>query len=236
MSERSFIFKEGQIVDQQSLTKGERTRREIMDAARTLFLAQGFSASGMRQIARNVGITPAAIYNHFPSKDELFTALLRREAPFDELFVLWKDTQAQTTEELLARVFRGTVDLFAAHQDYIRLALIDAQERGGVAITSFLPHLAQGALGFYQRLDALNSADGRLHPMLPFVFLRTLVSLIAGYILTEQIIRPSEMLHLPEVDWAQELTDIFLHGVMNPAVAGGRSSRRASPAGKENCP
>jgi AcrR family transcriptional regulator len=208
-------------MDQQSLTKGERTRRTILGAARTLFLAQGYSATSMRQIAQSVGITPAAIYNYFPSKDELFTALLRHEAPFEDLFALWKETQTGTAEELAARVFRGTVDLFIVHQDYVRLALIDAQERGGVTLASFVPQLFQGGMGFYQRLAALDETQGRLRPMPPFVFLRMLVSLIAGYILTELICRPSETLHLPDADWAEELADVFLHGVTLPVAASG---------------
>ncbi|HNS52209.1 MAG TPA: TetR/AcrR family transcriptional regulator [Anaerolineae bacterium] len=207
------------MTDQPSLTRGERTRREILDAARTLFLAQGYSATGMRQIARSAGITPAAIYNHFASKDDLFTSLLRREAPFEQLLVLWSDSQAGTAKELLERVFRGCVDLFSAHQGYIRLALIDAQEREGAAITTFVPQLAQGAMGFYQRMVALDEAQGQLRPMPPFVFLRALVSLIGGYVLMDRLARPSETLQLPSIDWAQELTDVFLHGVLNPPAA-----------------
>lgn len=208
-------------MDRQSLSRGEHTRRDILRGARALFLDQGYSGTGMREIAHAAGITPAAIYNHFPSKDDLFTALLRHEAPFEEMLVLWRDTQAMTAKELVERVFRGIVELFAAHQDYVRLALIDAQEREGVAITSFVPQLAQGATGFYQRLVALDEAHGQLRPMPPFVFLRTFMSLIWGYLLTEQVIRPAETLHLPEMDWAREMTDVFLYGVMKPSAGSG---------------
>jgi hypothetical protein len=48
-----------------------------------------------------------------------------------------------------------------------------------------------------------------------------LASLIAGYILIERIGRPSETLHLPDADWAKELADVFLHGVLHPVAASG---------------
>ena len=69
-------------------SKGEQTRQEILATAQRLFLSQGFTATPMRQIAREVGITPGAIYNHYSGKDELFTAVLLNAAPYDEVFAL----------------------------------------------------------------------------------------------------------------------------------------------------
>jgi AcrR family transcriptional regulator len=46
--------------------------QEILFAAQRLFLSQGFAAMPMRQIARELGITCGAIYNHYPGKDQLF--------------------------------------------------------------------------------------------------------------------------------------------------------------------
>ena len=81
-------------MEEPQVTKGEQTRQEILVAAKRLFLSQGFTATPMRQIAREVGITPAAIYNHYPSKDRLFTTLLQNAAPYDELFALFSKIEA----------------------------------------------------------------------------------------------------------------------------------------------
>jgi AcrR family transcriptional regulator len=57
------------------------TAQSILDAGEFLFQRQGFHGTSMRQIARFAGITPAAIYNHFPSKEEIFVALLKARLP-----------------------------------------------------------------------------------------------------------------------------------------------------------
>jgi AcrR family transcriptional regulator len=196
------------------LTKGERTRRTILDKAENLFLSQGFAATSMRQIAQAVGITPAAIYNHFSGKDEIFTTLLQEVAPFEQAFALFEETEADTPEDLLHQMVRSMVDLMLSHEDYIQLGLIDAQERNGATLITFLPQLYPRFMAFYQRIVALDADRGRLRDIPTPIFMRTLISLMFGYLITERVATPAETLNLPDMDWVQGLVDIFLHGVL----------------------
>ena len=52
------------------------TRAEILAVATELFSEQGFEATSLREIAERLGITKAALYYHFPSKDDILRALL----------------------------------------------------------------------------------------------------------------------------------------------------------------
>ena len=54
----------------------QETRSEILGAAREIFVRQGFRGFSMRTLARFVGYSPAAIYLHFTSKEELFDILV----------------------------------------------------------------------------------------------------------------------------------------------------------------
>jgi AcrR family transcriptional regulator len=200
------------------LSKGEQTRRTIMDAAKNLFLSQGYTATSMRQIARAVGITPAAIYNHFSGKEEIFTTLLQEAAPFEQTVALFEEIEADTLEDLLHQMIRGLVDSVLSREDYMQLGLIDAQERDGATLITFLPQLYPRFMGFYQRLVALDADRGRLRDIPPPMFMRTLVSLMFGYLITERVAKPAETLNLPTTDWLQGLVDIFLHGVLKPEV------------------
>lgn len=47
-------------------------RERILDAARTLFAAEGLDVP-MRQVARRAGVGPATLYRRFPTKQELVT-------------------------------------------------------------------------------------------------------------------------------------------------------------------
>jgi AcrR family transcriptional regulator len=52
------------------------TQTRIFAAARDLFEQGGAAGLSMRRIAEKVGITPMAIYRHFPDKDALLNALM----------------------------------------------------------------------------------------------------------------------------------------------------------------
>ena len=53
----------------------EAVRRAILDAARELFVTEGFRNVSIRKIAERIEYSPAAIYGYFPSKDDIFFAL-----------------------------------------------------------------------------------------------------------------------------------------------------------------
>ncbi len=53
----------------------EAVRRAILDAARELFVNEGFQNVSIRKIAERIEYSPAAIYGYFASKDDIFFAL-----------------------------------------------------------------------------------------------------------------------------------------------------------------
>ena len=57
--------------------KAERDRRRaIIDAARPVFLAEGYAATSMSTIVARVGGSKATLYSYFPSKEALFVAVI----------------------------------------------------------------------------------------------------------------------------------------------------------------
>ncbi len=53
----------------------EAVRRSILDAARELFVSEGFQNVSIRKIAERIEYSPAAIYSYFAGKDDIFFAL-----------------------------------------------------------------------------------------------------------------------------------------------------------------
>jgi AcrR family transcriptional regulator len=67
------------------------TRREaILDAARDVFLEDGFAATSMSTIAARVGGSKATLYTYFKNKEELFDAYVRRHCAWqrDKMYAL----------------------------------------------------------------------------------------------------------------------------------------------------
>jgi AcrR family transcriptional regulator len=71
------------------LSKAEIRRVKLVDAARKLFIANGFHATGMAQIAKESGIAVGQIYRDFASKEDIVAALVEadcaRVLEFDEI-------------------------------------------------------------------------------------------------------------------------------------------------------
>lgn len=63
----------------------ENSREAILAAARKAAQARGYNGLNFRELAKEVGIKPASIYYHFPSKADLGIAVARR---------YWEDTKA----------------------------------------------------------------------------------------------------------------------------------------------
>lgn len=54
------------------------TREKILEAALTLFSENGYAATSVRQIAREVGVRESALYNHFESKEAILRGLFQQ--------------------------------------------------------------------------------------------------------------------------------------------------------------
>ena len=90
------------------------TRQRILDAALDLFTEQGFDGTSLRQIAEQLGVTKAALYYHFESKDDILMALhlrlhefgkdsLRRMGDGPVTLDLWRELLDEIVDQLLAQ-------------------------------------------------------------------------------------------------------------------------------------
>lgn len=54
-------------------------RRQIIDGARRIFLARGFDAASMADIAKEASVSKGTLYVYFKNKEELFGAIVQQE-------------------------------------------------------------------------------------------------------------------------------------------------------------
>ncbi|MCX8959254.1 TetR/AcrR family transcriptional regulator [Erwinia psidii] len=60
--------------------KTQARREAIIEAAAALFQEMGYERASMNELARRLGGSKATLYNYFPSKEELFSAVVRTYA------------------------------------------------------------------------------------------------------------------------------------------------------------
>ena len=61
-------------------SKGERTRRAILQAAIVRFAREGYRATSLTRVANDAGLSPSAIYPYFANKEALFIAAVDEDA------------------------------------------------------------------------------------------------------------------------------------------------------------
>src|SRR5260370_10446685 len=66
--------------DSLGATKGERTRRALLDAAIARFGRDGYRRTSVAEIARDARLSGTAAYAYFPSKEALFVAAVGEDA------------------------------------------------------------------------------------------------------------------------------------------------------------
>lgn len=71
-------------------------RAQLLDAALEVFVAHGYHAAAMDEIAEAAGVSKPVLYQHFPSKLDLYLALLDQGA--QELVATVREALASTTD------------------------------------------------------------------------------------------------------------------------------------------
>jgi AcrR family transcriptional regulator len=83
-------------------------RAQLLGAARDVFAAQGYHAAAMDDIAERAGVSKPVLYQHFPSKLELYRALLSTHA--DEMVARLRSALTETTDN--EQRVRGAVSAY----------------------------------------------------------------------------------------------------------------------------
>lgn len=123
------------------LRRGPLTRKQILDAALTLFSERGTARSSVRDIAQIAGITDAAIYYHFPSKRELFEALIEERGFTAALQSLEtvdiSETEAIAPGDAIRSIAEGALELMYANRGFMKVLMVEAMAEDPVAAEEY---------------------------------------------------------------------------------------------------
>ena len=87
-------------------------RRQIIEGARAVFLARGFDAASMGDIAKAAGVSKGTLYVYFKDKDELFAAIVQGECSMQAERVFDFDHTDHDVESVLLRHGKAFVSTF----------------------------------------------------------------------------------------------------------------------------
>jgi AcrR family transcriptional regulator len=96
-------------------------RLQLLGAARDVFVAQGYHAAAMDEIAERAGVSKPVLYQHFPGKLELYMALLDESA--SELVKIMSEALSSTSDnrQRVPATFKAFYDYVAGAGEAFRL-------------------------------------------------------------------------------------------------------------------
>ncbi|GAA1521671.1 TetR family transcriptional regulator [Dactylosporangium maewongense] len=99
----------------------EDVRAHIQRVALEMFIEDGYDKTSLREIAEKLGVTKAALYYHFPTKDDIVNSLIEHRIAAVDALMEWAEAQPRTEAtriEFLQRYF--VLHDVAKHEHVIR--------------------------------------------------------------------------------------------------------------------
>jgi AcrR family transcriptional regulator len=206
----------------------EVVRRAILDAARDLFVAEGYGNVSIRKIAERIEYSPAALYSYFPSKDDIFFALA------DEGFQLLQATSEADTqpgdatgsalERVRAQVWR-LYQFSRQHPQYFALMFVDRS----------VPRISREYEGFAWVRKAKTQVHADLQECIATgVFPNNVVPSVAFRLLTVGLLGVASM-RLSDRLGPGEDADAIAAGMLDTLIAGLRAGAAPSSIVVKEC-
>lgn len=200
------------MIDNPLLSKSDRTSRDILDSAYTLFTSQGYAATSMRQIAEGAGMALGSIYYHFSSKEDIFEAIVQKRHPFTLVMPMLRDAQGDTMDEFIRSAARSMVAELGQHPEFLNLMLIELVEFKGRHAPFLFEKIFPDIMVIARRVSVFQ-ADLRPIP-LPLL-MRAFIGMFFSYFITDMLLKnlmPPEM----QENALELFVDIFLNGIKQP--------------------
>lgn len=158
-----------------------KRRKMLLEAARERFSAEGYEAATTRSIAADAGVTETVLFRHFPSKHDLFLAVIGEFGP-EELFrhlpaVVGQDGPAA---EVLRSLVTDYLDTTWTHRTWLKVLFREAGRD---------PEAAKALMGQYrgvgQALEAIlkdGVAAGEFRRELSAAAMQVIVLAVRGFV------------------------------------------------------
>lgn len=188
--------------------RSEETRARILDAAVRQFAIAGYNAASVDHICAEAGVSKGAFYHHFPTKQNLFLALL--EGWLQNVDMGLDAARQETVPQTLTHMTDLLPAIFATADERLPMFLefwLQASRDERVWQATIAPY--QHYQEHFAKLIEDGMAEGTLKTIDPQIAARVIVSLAVGMFL-QGVLDPNG------ADWdkvARESMQILMHGL-----------------------
>lgn len=196
----------------------QEKKSAIEDAARELFIKQGFHATSMRDISRNAEVSLGNFYNYFPTKEAIFESIINGYLQIidDKLRDIFASLDEPLEPENLRKMGEMVGDLVNQHSDFWLLMYIDVLEFQNQHFRKMFEGLAEKFRSIFDDkfADAQDRGDLRTGVDGAVVFTAAYMQFF-NYFLVEKLFGGNRHLGLNDDQALNCLTKIFAYGVLS---------------------
>lgn len=191
-------------------SKGERTRKKIVDSAHQLFIKQGYHGTSIRQISDTCDVTLGGIYNHFSSKDDIFEAVIIEYHPIYQVIPGLQLISGDSVEEYIRQTGHVMQDQLSTRDDFFNLLFIEIVEFKG----RHLPKLFSKVFPLAASLiDTIKNKKGNLREIPNHILIICFVGMVLAGYLYKNLLSRHDVPSAPSIN-IDSLIDIFLYGII----------------------
>jgi AcrR family transcriptional regulator len=111
---------------------GSDARAQIQRVAIELFTEEGYDKTSLREIAEKLGVTKAALYYHFPTKDDIISSLIEQRIAAVDALLEWAESQPRDSATRIRFIERYAV----LHDEFVHENVIRFFERNQTLINT----------------------------------------------------------------------------------------------------
>jgi AcrR family transcriptional regulator len=187
-----------------------------------LFAHQGFKGTTTKEVAAKAGVTEALIFRHFPSKQELYWAVIQRKmqdsSPNDRMR---KRLNVRASDaDILTGLAKDILERRAKDQTLSRLLLYSALENHRLSNRFFRAFIS----GYYELLAEYieqRTREGVFRPFDPMLAARAFLGMIVYHSWAQELFGGKRYQRLSVQQVSRTLVDVWLQGMLQPVARNG---------------
>lgn len=199
--------------------KAADRRQQILAVAAALFARQGFNGTTTKEIAVNAGVTEALIFRHFPTKEDLYWAVIETkiEDNSPRTRMQARLSAKGTDAEILYGLAVDILERRAKDQTLSRLLLYSALENHSLS-HRFFRAFVSSYYGVLAEYIARRIRDGIFRPLDPVLAARGFLGMIIYHSWVQELFGGKRYEKLSVQQVSRTLVDVWLQGMLQPVV------------------
>jgi AcrR family transcriptional regulator len=202
----------------------EEKKGRIEEAAKQLFIKQGFHATSMRNIAARTGTSLGNLYNYYRTKEAILESIIAKYQKVIDarLRSIFDQIEEPLNPESLVKFGRLVKQMVNEHHDFWLLMYIDVLEFENRHFRKMFEGLAQNLRRRFAPQFAELKRRGALHDGVdPAIGFTAAYMQFFNYFLVEKLFGGNRHFGISDDQVIKRLSEIYCRGLLSPAAAKG---------------